>query len=454
MIGTVAEVSAIGDGRERLAVVVAAVADVVARGELRDVRATFERELARTGKLQSVRLQPGRMLPLHHASVARDGSELQVAVSGPAAAILSARPSPRAPVDEETRQLLEAAANVATLVLEVERGSTSSDRPGGVARRPAVGLVGGSAPMVELYERIERAARTKFAVLVEGESGVGKELVARQVHGLSRRARGPFVAVNCAALVETLFEAELFGIEERTATGVRGRRGKFEVADGGTLFLDEIADLSATSQAKLLRVLQDVTVERVGSHVAQKIDVRVIAATNRPLLGLVESGAFRSDLYYRLNCVEVRVPPLRARRADIPDLVRYFLSHHADGRDVHVAHDALEALLEYDWPGNVRELERAIQRAVALSESDCIELRDLPPRVTGCYREALHASLQAGDDMRTWQSRYARLVLRRCGNNKREACRTLGVSYHTLQAYLRRAPLPGTPPCLDRSDGA
>jgi transcriptional regulator with PAS, ATPase and Fis domain len=308
-------------------------------------------------------------------------------------------------------------------------------------------------------------------VLIEGESGVGKELVARQVHALSRRARGPFVAVNCAALVETLFEAELFGIEERTATGVRGRRGKFELADGGTLFLDEIADLSAASQAKLLRALQDMMIERVGGHLPQKVDVRVIAATNRSLHELVESGGFRPDLYYRLNCVEVHVPPLRERRSDIPELVRYFLTRHGEGRDIGVAHEALEALLDYRWPGNVRELERAVQRAVALAESDCIQLHDLPPKVTGGYREVLHPSLEAGDDMRTWQARYARLVLNRCSNNKREACRSLGVSYHTLQAYLRRS-LPtaaaggdaapaaggvepaGRPGCLDRSDGA
>ena len=424
--------------RDRLAALVAAVADAVSRGDLRDLRATFERGLAEVAGLQAVRLQPGRMLALNRASMAREGADVQLAVPGAAAAVLSARACPQSRLDEPTWRLLEAAARLATLVLEVERVSAPSDRSSGAPRGPATGLVGASPLMARLYDRIERAARTKFAVLVEGESGVGKELVARQVHGLSRRARGPFVAVNCAALVETLFEAELFGIEERTATGVRGRRGKFELADGGTLFLDEIADLSAMSQAKLLRVLQDMSVERVGSHSALKVDIRVIAATNRSLHDLVEDGRFRSDLYYRLNCVEIRVPPLRERRSDIPELVRHFLSYHAEGRELAVAHDALEALLEYDWPGNVRELERAIQRAVALAESECIQLHDLPPKVTGGYREVLHPSLEVGDDMRTWQGRFARLVLSRCGNNKREACRILGVSYHTLQAYLRR----------------
>jgi len=164
-----------------------------------------------------------------------------------------------------------------------------------------------------LRHRIERVAATDFIVLVEGESGTGKELVARAVHDVSRRRAGPFVAINCAALVETLLEAELFGIEERTATGVRGRRGKFEHADGGTLFLDEVSDLSASAQAKLLRAIQDLAVERVGGHGAHRVDLRIIAATNRSLSGMVASGVFRADLFYRLNGIGISVQPLRAR---------------------------------------------------------------------------------------------------------------------------------------------
>src|SRR5437764_2551826 len=165
--------------------------------------------------------------------------------------------------------------------------------------------------MQALGETIERVACTEFTVLLEGESGVGKELVARQIHESSRRRHGPFVAVNCAALVETLVEAELFGIEEQTATGVRGRRGKFEHADGGTLFLDEVSDLSLLAQAKLLRSIQDLAVERVGGHGAHTVDIRIIAATNRSLARLVERKRFRLDLFYRLSGVDVRVPPLR-----------------------------------------------------------------------------------------------------------------------------------------------
>src|SRR5437763_892536 len=179
-----------------------------------------------------------------------------------------------------------------------------------------------------LRTTIERVASTDFTVLLEGESGVGKELVARQIHELSRRRHGPFVAINCAALVETLLEAELFGIEDRTATGVRGRRGKFEHADGGTLFLDEVSDLSISAQAKLLRTIQDLAVERVGGHATHVVDIRIVAATNRSLAGLVERQLFRADLFYRLSGVDVRVPTLRERRPDILELARYFLARH------------------------------------------------------------------------------------------------------------------------------
>jgi two-component system nitrogen regulation response regulator NtrX len=176
--------------------------------------------------------------------------------------------------------------------------------------------------MKALRERVERVATTDFTVLIEGESGTGKELVACQIHDLSHRRAGPFVAINCAALVETLIEAELFGIEERTATGVRGRRGKFEHADGGTLFLDEVAELSMAAQAKLLRAIQDLTVERVGGQGSRRIDTRIVAATNRNLTALVEHGLFRADLFYRLSGVEVHVPPLRRRKEDILELVQ------------------------------------------------------------------------------------------------------------------------------------
>ena len=264
--------------------------------------------------------------------------------------------------------------------------------------------------------------------------------MARQIHELSRRRKGPFVAVNCAAIVETLLEAELFGIEDRTATGVRGRRGKFEHAHEGTLFLDEVSDLSPAAQAKLLRAIQDLSVERVGGSFARRVDTRIIVASNRPLSDLVERNRFRLDLFYRLNGVDVQVPPLRQRKEDVLELAKYFLERHRTFRSLSLSVAAVDALLAYDWPGNVRELERVIERAVALAGGPQLELDDLPPALLGGYTDALLPALQERSTMRAWGSRYARLVLERCHNNKRKACRELGISYHTLQGYLRFRP--------------
>jgi len=266
---------------------------------------------------------------------------------------------------------------------------------------------------------------------------------------LGRRRQGPFVAINCAALVKTLIEAELFGIEERTATGVRGRRGKFENADGGTLFLDEISDLSIAAQAKLLRAIQDLTVERVGGHGARHIDTRIVAATNRGLADLVERGCFRADLFYRLSGVEIRVPPLRERKSDILELARYFLARH-DGRGaLTITSAAADSLAAYDWPGNVRELERMIEGAIATAESRQIRVDDLPVSLRGEYGEVLLPACQLGDTMRAWGSRYARLVLEKHANNKRQTCRALDISYHTLNSYLRFRPRPIVEPTTE-----
>ena len=311
------------------------------------------------------------------------------------------------------------------------------------ARAPdgATSLVGSSVVMQGLRARIERVASTDFTTLIEGESGTGKELVARRIHELSRRRGGPFVAINCAALVDTLLEAELFGIEERTATGVRGRRGKFEIADGGTLFLDEVSDLSAPAQAKLLRAIQDLTVERVGSATPRRVDARLVAATNRGLAGQVARREFREDLYYRLAGVELHVPALRRRGNDVLDLARCFLDRHRHLRDFELSSVAADALLTYGWPGNVRELERLVEGVVTVAQSSVIHLDDLPPRLHGVYKEILAPSVAQGDTLRAWGSRYVRLVLARSGYNKRQACRALDISYHTLQSYLRYRPI-------------
>jgi transcriptional regulator with PAS, ATPase and Fis domain len=327
---------------------------------------------------------------------------------------------------------------VASLLVQIEQASGRSNRP----RRAdgAAPLIGASAPIRLVRERIERVAATDFTVLIEGESGTGKELVARQIHELGRRRKGPFVAVNCAAIVETLIEAELFGVEDRAATGVRARRGKFESAHEGTLFLDEVSDLSPAAQAKLLRAIQDLTVERVGGYSPRRVDTRIIVATNRPLSELVEQGKFRLDLFYRLNGIDVQVPPLRLRKEDVLELATYFLDRYRAVRPLRISAGAADALLAYDWPGNVRELERVIERAVALNSSEAVELEDLPPALLGGYSDVLLPSIRARETMRAWGSRYARLVLERCENNKRRACRELGISYHTLQGYLKFQP--------------
>ena len=403
----------------------------------RDLHAVFEREVQRAAGVRNVRL---RELPArYHARLVTPTRTAQSMVLGvPSAdprvqAIVEACFDPASPPDDLQVGVLAASSQLAGLVLESCRGRVSS-----VARPPdgVAPLIGSSGVMQMLRGRVERVALTDFTVLIEGESGTGKELVARQIHEVSRRRSGPFVAVNCAALVETLLEAELFGIEERTATGVRGRLGKFEHADGGTLFLDEISDLSLSAQAKLLRAIQDVAVERVGGHGSRRVNTRIVAATNRPLSDMVSRGLFRSDLYYRLGGVEIHVPPLRARREDICELAAYFLSRHTRARELSLSDAAADALRMYSWPGNVRELERFIERAVALVDSNHIELDDLPPQFRGDYVEVLGPSMAAGESMRAWGSRYARLVFERCGRNKRRACRHLDISYHTLEAYL------------------
>jgi transcriptional regulator with PAS, ATPase and Fis domain len=410
-------------------------------GPEQDLIVLFEREVQRLLRMRAVRL---REIPARYqvrlVTPTRTAESLVLGVPSADSrvqVVLEATCDPNRDLDERDYQILSSVAQLAALVLEASRGRNA------VRARPADGaapLIGSTPAMQDLRSRIERVALTDFTVLIEGESGVGKELVARQVHELSRRQRGPFVAVNCAAVVESLLEAELFGIEERTATGVRGRRGKFENADGGTIFLDEVSDLSASAQAKLLRAIQEVAVERVGGHGVRRVNTRIVAATNRPLARLVEQRLFRSDLYYRLAGVEITVPPLRERPDDIIELARYFLERHRHTRALTMSPAAQEALRAYQWPGNVRELQRVIERAVALAETDSIELDDLPPHVRGEFAEVLWPSLERGDSLRSWGTRYAQLVFERCGRNKRTACRVLDISYHTLRGYLRPRP--------------
>lgn len=410
----------------------AVTSDLSVVREPRAVRERFEEELRVLVRARSVAVRQSQVPPPARPDVV----SLEVPAAPWAMPVrLEAEFAPSERVTEWHRQTLSVAAQLASLLLRIEHGGGHWWR----VRRPdgAAPLIGSSGEIRRIRERIERVAPTDFTILIEGESGTGKELVARQIHELSRRRKGPFIAINCAAIVETLIEAELFGIEDRTATGVRGRRGKFEAAHDGTLFLDEVSDLSPAAQAKLLRAIQDLAVERVGGSGARRIDTRIIVATNRPLLDLVEQGRFRMDLFYRLNGIDVQVPPLRSRREDIMELALYFLERYRSVRPLTISKSAADALMAYTWPGNVRELERVMERAVALATSDRVEPEDLPPAVLGGYGEVLLPSVRARESMRAWGSRYARLVLERCANNKRQACRELGISYHTLQGYLR-----------------
>jgi len=311
-------------------------------------------------------------------------------------------------------------------------------------------IVGQSPEMQKLYQLIAQVARTTATVLITGESGTGKELIARAIHRQGPRRDKPFVPVNPAAIPENLMESELFGHERGAFTGAYQRKlGKFELAHGGTLFLDEIATLKPELQAKLLRVLQEREIERVGGTRSIKVDVRIIAATNVDLKKAVTNQAFREDLYYRLHVVPIAVPPLRERRQDIPLLVNHFIrrySHEFRKRMDGLAPDALAVLQEYSWPGNVRELQNFIERAVALIDGPEIQLRDLsldlilPDRRT---RARADEHLRLREACRQFERQLVLRVLNRVGWNQSEAARVLGLHRNTLKLKLAKWNLKG-----------
>ncbi|MBC3377259.1 sigma-54-dependent Fis family transcriptional regulator [Pseudomonas sp. SWRI92] len=256
---------------------------------------------------------------------------------------------------------------------EPTNGKAASGKAGASNSNGEIGIIGSCPPMQDLYSKIRKVAPTDSNVLIQGESGTGKELVARALHNLSRRAKAPMISVNCAAIPESLIESELFGHEKGAFTGASaGRAGLVEAADGGTLFLDEIGELPLEAQARLLRVLQEGEIRRVGSVQSQKVDVRLIAATHRDLKSLAKIGQFREDLYYRLHVIALKLPPLRERGADVNEIASAFLARQSarvNRTDLKFAPDAEQAIRHYAWPGNVRELENAVERAVILCES-------------------------------------------------------------------------------------
>ena len=303
--------------------------------------------------------------------------------------------------------------------------------------------IGNSPAIQKVLELVKRVSTTDTTILLTGESGTGKELIARMIHRLSLRSNHPFVAVDCGALVESLFESELFGHEKGSFTGAYATKyGRFEIANKGTIFLDEIANISLNIQAKLLRVIQEREVSRIGSSRTIKIDVRIIAATNKDLAAYVKSGKFRDDLYYRLNVVPIHIPPLRERKEDIPLLVNHFLHKYnkkAKREVASISKEALKTLLEYEWPGNVRELENTIERAVVLSKSNTLAIDDLIYHGISVGKSTIFepsdGRFKTLDEV---EKEYIRQVLTASNNNKSKAAELLGIDRKTLRAKLQK----------------
>jgi len=306
------------------------------------------------------------------------------------------------------------------------------------------GIVGSSAKIQDVLRMVSRLKDTRTPVLITGESGTGKELVARAIHFRGMFANRPFVAVDCGSLVPTLIESELFGYEKGAFTGaLRSKTGLFQSADGGTIFLDEIGELPLEMQAKLLRVLQEKEVRPVGSNQKIKVDVRVIAATNRDLEAEYRTGAFRKDLYFRLNVVTLHVPSLRERRSDIPMLAHWFLERFAPGRTVQITNAAMKSLLQYDWPGNARELENCVERAVALGDQQRFDLCDLPPAIASASPSAEPVVAGAmpvlsSTDLEDIERATIERVFQQVKGDKVLAGKMLGISRATLYRKLKR----------------
>ena len=340
---------------------------------------------------------------------------------------------------EELRLFLRRMAEKVRLVEENqflrERVDTESDLHG---------IVGSSAKIQDVLRMISRLKDTRTPVLISGESGTGKELVARAIHFRGSFANRPFVAVDCGSLVPTLIESELFGYEKGAFTGaLRSKTGLFQSANGGTIFLDEIGELPLELQAKLLRVLQEKEIRPVGSNQKIKVDVRVVAATNRDLEAEYRNGTFRKDLYFRLNVVTVHLPSLRERRSDIPMLAHWFLDRHAPDNSMQVTNAAMKCLLQYDWPGNVRELENCVERAVALGDSKLVDVSDLPPTIASASPSSetpisTMAGVVSSTDLEDIERATIERVFEQVKGDKALAGKMLGISRATLYRKLKR----------------
>lgn len=306
-------------------------------------------------------------------------------------------------------------------------------------------IVGRSRKFLKLFHLIEKVKDTNATILFLGESGTGKELLAKTLHQQSNRRIGPFVAVNCAAIPDSLIESELFGIVKGAATDVRERTGKFGEANGGTIFLDEVADLSLNAQAKVLRALQEKEIQQVGSNCRIPLDIRVISATNKNLETLLANGQFREDLYFRLNVIPIHLPPLRERREDIPLLMAHFTkqySHALHKKTLKIPKETIRSYQEYSWPGNVRELRNVIEREVILAEDDTLPSLLQDGRIGEIYRKSLDRAMDQKFSEESLRREYTLRVFEQNGRNKRRTCDILGIDYKTLQKRLNKV----TPP--------
>ncbi|MFW5715288.1 MAG: sigma-54-dependent transcriptional regulator [bacterium] len=314
------------------------------------------------------------------------------------------------------------------------------------SRRKTGEIIGKSSQMQKIMQMIEQVAATRASVLITGESGVGKELVADAIHILSNRKDNPYIKVHCAALAESLLESELFGHEKGAFTGaVSMKRGRFELAHTGTIFLDEIGEINQQVQIKILRVLQDKKFERVGGEKTQEVDVRVISATNRELKSEIEAGRFREDLFYRLNVVNIHVPPLRERKEDIPLLISAFLQEFSEENQKNIEGvdpRARLALYNYHWPGNIRELRNCIESAVVMTKGNIITYDDLPPTVTS-GSDADYVKIEVGSSLEDAEREMIRATLHRENGNKSRTAEVLGIGRKTLHRKIQEYKLEG-----------